>query len=385
MSRSDTRSTTGPITIADAGQRLRVWRRTLFAVLWLVPGLLAGLATWASVDVAAGALSLPAALAWQLSGWMLWSLWSQAILSLVDRVPFETPRLRVWLLAHAAGCALIVAVDMLASTWLDWRYAAWMQDAGTWAEALRRSVPRHLDLDVVLYWAVVGAAYMVENLLRYRARDRDATELEERLSRQQLEALRMQLNPHFLFNALNSVTELMEDDVRRAQRTLIAVSDLLRRSLRTATQATIPLWQEIELVDLYLQVAQVRYGDGLSVEIDVDPASVDVEVPSFVLQPLVENALKHGLTPGRADQRLHVLARRLGGHLELVVADNGRGLDGRLTDSGRFLAARPNVQGLGIGLANTRSRLALLYGDRYAFRMITGPEGGCRVEIRLPV
>jgi LytS/YehU family sensor histidine kinase len=205
------------------------------------------------------------------------------------------------------------------------------------------------------------------------------------LALQQLEALRMQLNPHFLFNALNSVTELMEADVRRAQRTLSAVSDLLRLSLRSASQPTIPLWQEIELVERYLHVARVRYGDGLTIEIEIDPATVDIEVPSFVLQPLLENALKHGLQPEGAGQTVRVEAVRQGSMLQLRVTDNGRGLDGSVTDSGRFLAARPSVDGLGIGLTNTRARLALLYGDRYAFRMSQGATGGCTVELRVPV
>ena len=147
----------------------------------------------------------------------------------------------------------------------------------------------------------------------------------------------------------------------------------------------IPLWQEIELVELYLQIARVRYGEGLDVDIDVDSSAVDIEVPSFLLQPLVENALKHGLAPGRQSQSIRVRATRNAGALELVVEDNGKGLDGLITTSGRFLAARPSVDGLGIGLTNTRSRLTMLYGDRYAFRMTNQTNGGCRVEIRLPL
>lgn len=373
------------ITIADAGHRLRLWRRTLFGVVWVVPGLMASVAQWVAVRGTAEPIAFPTALGWQLSAWLLWALWSQLILTLVDRVPFDVKRLGPWLGTHLAGSVILVSANLLAVTWVDWRFAPWMRGVERFEDALRLSIGRHLDLDVMLYAAILGAAYMIEYVLRYRERDRAATELEQRLSRQQLEALRMQLNPHFLFNALNSVTELMEEDVRGAQRALIAVSDLLRLSLRTAAQPTIPLWQEVELIELYLQVARVRYGDGLSIDIDVDPAAVDVDVPSFVLQPLVENALKHGLSPGRTDQSVRIVVRRNGPSLELVVADNGRGLDGRLTDSGRFLAAQPDVRGLGIGLTNTRTRLAMLYGDRYSFRMADAPDGGCLVEIRLPV
>jgi len=373
------------ITIADEGARLRRLTRLLFAVLWLVPGTIAGVGVWFTARDGATPIALPTALLWQIACWMLWAFWSQGILTLMDRVPLVRGRLWPWLATHLLTSLLVMAASALVVGWLDWQFAPWTGDRTPYVEALAGSATRRIDTEFMLYWAILGAAYMVDFARRYRERDRAATELEQRLSRQQLEALRMQLNPHFLFNALNSVTELMEMDVREAQRALSSVSDLLRLSLRTAGTPTIPLWREIELVELYLQVARVRYGDGLSVDIDVDPAAVDLEVPSFVLQPLIENALKHGLSPGHVGQHVHVTARRFGPMLELRVLDNGRGLDGRITDSGRFLAARPSVDGLGIGLTNTRTRLGMLYGDRYAFRMTNTTGGGCLVEIRLPV
>ena len=377
--------TTSTITIADEGIRLRRLTRVLFAVVWIVPGIIAGVAVWLSARNSTASISLATALAWQLSCWMMWAVWSQGILSLVDRVPLDTGRFRAWLAVHLVTSLLLMALSALVIGWLDWQFMPWRGVPIPLSEAITRGAAQHLDFQFIIYWAILGAAYTAEYLRRYRERDRAATELEQRLSRQQLEALRMQLNPHFLFNALNSVTELMEEDVRAAQRALTSVSDLLRRSLQLAASHTIPLWREIELVELYLQVARVRYGDGLVIDIEVDPAAVDLEVPSFVLQPLVENALKHGLLPGRNGQSVLVSARRLGPMLELIVQDNGRGLNGSITDSGRFLAASPSVDGLGIGLTNTRTRLAMLYGDRYAFRMTNSASGGCTVEIRLPV
>ncbi len=375
---------TAQVTIADEGVRLRRWTRTLFGLVWLVPGALAGGVVWLSARGDGVALPLGRAVLWQVACWLPWALWSQGILTLVDRVPLDSRRIGRWLATHVLACAITVTASLLLVAWLDWQFAPWAVGLERYAQALRQSAPRHLEFALMMYWALLGAAYMVEYVRRYRERDRAAAALEEQLSRQQLEALRMQLNPHFLFNALNSVTELMEEDVRRAQRALIAVSDLLRLSLKSAGRSTIPLWQEIELVELYLQVARVRYGEGLVIDINVDPAAVDVEVPSFVLQPLIENALKHGLSPGRFGQEVLVQARRVGPMLELLVSDNGRGLNGRVTDSGSFLAAQPSVDGLGIGLTNTRTRLSMLYGDRYAFRMSNAGNGGCLVEIRIP-
>ena len=376
-------ASTSPLTFADEGVRLRRMTRVLFAAVWLIPGVLGTVQLMVLGDTVGHRYGLGTALVWQVATWSLWSIWAQGILALVDRVPLAAGRLWAWLSVHVIACAVICIADVLAIALLN----QWFRigNAQSYGSAVRQVLVGKLAFQVVLYWAVLGAAYMVEFVRRYRERDRAASELEQKLARTQLDALRMQLNPHFLFNALNAVAELMEMDVREAQRTLTRVSDLLRLSLRSAASSTIPLWQEIELVELYLQIARVRYGGGLDVDIDVDSSAVDLPVPSFILQPLVENALKHGLAPGSPGQTIQVRARRVGNALELIVDDNGKGLDGLITTSGRFLAARPSVDGLGIGLTNTRQRLTMLYGDRYAFRMSNQSIGGCRVEIRLPI
>ena len=372
------------LTIADEGARLRLLTRWLFAMVWLVPAALAALQLTLVGDASGTQYGLGRALLWQGAAWLIWGLWSQLILTLVDRVKLGAGRLWTWVGVHVMATTAVCAINVLVLAWLDHVFGTIAQ-VTSYAFAVRMVLVTHLNFQVVLYWAVLGAAYMVEFVRRFRERDRAAAVLEQKLARTQLDALRMQLNPHFLFNALNSVAELMEEDVREAQRTLTGVADLLRLSLRSAASSTIPLWQEIELVELYLQIARVRYGTGLSVDIDVDSSAVDVDVPSFLLQPLVENALKHGLAPGHPDQAITVSVTRAQNTLVLVVEDNGKGLDGLITTSGRFLAVRPSVDGLGIGLTNTRSRLTMLYGDRYAFLMSNHDAGGCRVEIRLPV
>jgi len=372
------------VTLADEGARLRRLTRLLFAVVWIVPGTLAAAQLSFFGEGLGIAFPFPRALLWQVAAWSVWGLWSQVILTLVDRVRLGAGRLRRWLAVHGACMILACTFNLLIMAWLDQLFESGAQ-VRSYGFALRMVIVRHLEFQVVLYWAVLGAAYMVEYVRRYRERDRAAVQLEQKLALTQLDALRQQLNPHFLFNALNSVTELMEQDVRLAQQTLTRVADLLRLSLRSAASATIPLWQEIELVELYLQIARVRYGTGLQTDINVESAAIDLSVPSFLLQPLVENALKHGLAPGQHGQRIEVHVSRAGGMLVLVVEDNGQGLDGLITTSGRFLAAQPSVGGLGIGLTNTRSRLTMLYGDRYAFRMNNHANGGCRVEIRIPI
>ena len=371
------------LTIADEGERYRQLTRLIFTVIWLIPALLATLQWLLVADAPDSNYGFFSVLVWQGSGWLLWIVWSQMILTLVSVVPLGTGRTARWIMVHAAATVLACGVNLLTIAWMDHNFAP--APGRPFSADLKTALINNLDFQLVLYWAVLGAAYMVEYVRRYRERNREAAELEQKLARTQLDALRMQLNPHFLFNALNSVAELMEMDVDEAQRTLTRVSDLLRLSLRSAGSSVIPLWQEIELVELYLQIARVRYGDGLEVDLDIDSSTVDLQVPSFLLQPLVENALKHGLAPGQGEQSIRVVSRRLANTLQLIVEDNGSGLDGRMTTSGRFLAATPAIDGLGIGLTNTRSRLAMLYGERFAFRMNNQAYGGCRVEIRLPL
>ena len=376
--------TSPPLTLADAGARMRRLVRTAFALVWIVPAALASLQLTLLGDPSGMRPPPVVALVWQGDIWLVWALWSQLILTLVDRVRPSAGGMRRWLAVHAGGTAVVSAVNIVLIAALDHHFSPTIHAAG-FGGALRGAILGHLDMQVVLYWAVLGTAYMVEFVRRYRQRDQEAAELQQALARTQLEALRLQLNPHFLFNALNAVAALMEEDVREAQRTLTRVSDLLRMSLRRAGTSLIPLWQELELVEAYLDVARVRYGAGLEVEVDIDPGAVDIPVPSFLLQPLVENALKHGLAPGAPDQRIRVAARRDGDLLDLQVEDNGKGLEGTLTETGSFLAVNPSVDGLGIGLTNTRQRLATLYGNRFALRLRDAPGGGCLVHIRLPI
>jgi hypothetical protein len=242
------------MTFADEGQRIRRLTRLLFSIIWVVPATLAALQMTVVGDASGTHYGIGTAIVWQGSAWMLWGLWAQLILTLVDRVKLDTARVLPWLLLHVGMTVLLSAANVLAIAWLDHVFGA-VGQVTSYAFALRVVLVNHLDIQVVLYWAVLGVAYMVEFVRRYRERDRAATELEQKVARTQLEALRMQLNPHFLFNALNSVAELMEMDVKEAQRMLIRVSDLLRLSLRSAGHSLIPVWQEVELVELYLQIS----------------------------------------------------------------------------------------------------------------------------------
>ncbi|KFN48983.1 sensor histidine kinase [Arenimonas composti] len=217
------------------------------------------------------------------------------------------------------------------------------------------------DLLVVAGLFAVGIA-----LLQHDAR-RSA---EAQLAQARLAALRLQLQPHFLFNTLNALAELVHVDPARAEAMLLRLSGLLRRALDDGERQRVSLREELDFLDDYLAIQHDLFGDRLRVERAIEPAALNVAVPPMLLQPLVENALRHGLAPRPAGGTLRLAATVVGARLHLVVADDGAGATPPLRE--------------GVGLANTRARLASEYGDRAGLTVATAPGGGFRLDLVLP-
>ncbi|HWY77051.1 MAG TPA: sensor histidine kinase [Verrucomicrobiae bacterium] len=262
-------------------------------------------------------------------------------------------------------------------------------------------LPRVLDL--VAYVAIVGLAHWVHFYRRFREREHRAVFLESSLANARLNALRAQLQPHFLFNSLNAIVTLLRRDPRLAEATLMSLSDLLRLALSQSEKQEVPLREEMELVQRYLDIQQTRFGDKLRVEEEIEPAALDCLVPSLLLQPLVENAIRHGIEPAENSGKVRLTAHRRNGWLALTVEDNGVGLpraaidlppatvtDATVNGDSHALApAAPlrvntSVGGTGIGLANLRSRLQVLYGDQHKLDLSPRAEGGVIVDIEIP-
>lgn len=213
-----------------------------------------------------------------------------------------------------------------------------------------------------------------------RAKDRTLiqsrrqAQLEARLKESQLNSLSMQLQPHFLFNTLNSISSLMHFDVDKADRMVAHLGDLLRMSLARVKRQEVPLKQELEFLESYLCIEQARLDNRLCVERHIDAETLNALVPSMLWQPLVENAIKHGIAPRRTPGLLTLGARRIGSELELTIQDNGEGVDREFT---------PGASN-GVGLRNTQERLELLYPHRHEIRFSNNPEGGVTVTLRIP-
>src|SRR4029077_19498725 len=226
-----------------------------------------------------------------------------------------------------------------------------------------------------LYWAVLAIDSGVARYREARERELRASQLEAQLSQARLQSLKMQLQAHFLFNALHTIGQLVRtgQDALAVQ-VVAGLGDLLRRVLDSAGTQEVPLKQELEFLRSYLDVEQVRFRDRLKALVDAEPETLDAQVPYLILQPLVENAIRHGIAPRATTGRLLICARRIAGRLHLTVRDDGTGLP----------SGQPDPTSGGVGLANTSERLRQLYGDEASIEVVNVDDGGTEARVVVP-
>lgn len=240
-------------------------------------------------------------------------------------------------------------------------------------EMFQWTLARSFYFNLLVYWIIVGASHAFSFYRQLQDRELRAMELEKLLVQSRLETLQAQLNPHFLFNTLHAISALMHTDVEAADRMISRLSDLLRMALERTDTQEVPLRREVDFLQKYLEIEQLRFGPRLQVEWDIEPEAWEALVPSLILQPLVENAIRHGLEPRARAGRVVVSARQTGGRLHLEVRDDGVGLR----------PERPLQEG--IGLSNTRARLQHLYGLAHQFELRNLEGGGLVVALSFPL
>ena len=229
-------------------------------------------------------------------------------------------------------------------------------------------------MDIPRYWYVLLITQAIAFYGKYQERQLISSQLEAQLARAQLEVLKIQLEPHFLFNTLNSIAALARNDGEAAEHMTLQLADLLRMSLDGVGVQEVPLEQELMFLQKYIDIQQTRFRDRLQVESDIDPRTLDTLVPNLILQPLVENAIRHGIGPRRAPGLVRISTWRDHDDVWMEIRDNGTGLT-------RGRGALPPE---GVGLRNTRSRLQQLYNENHAMVLEDTPGGGCTVKIRVP-
>ncbi|ARA94148.1 sensor histidine kinase [Rhodothermaceae bacterium RA] len=311
--------------------------------------------------------------------YILWGCLTPAIFWLTRRISLERSDWLRPVLLHI-GIAFVVAfvIDAVVHLAFDRLYPG--QRPWRYHPLHQLLTLRFLD-EWITYLVVLAAGFARDYFLRYREHlkesiqlEADKARLQAQLTEARLQALRMQLNPHFLFNTLHAIASLVERDPRGVRRMIARLSDLLRYTLEQTGAQEIPLHQELDLLRRYLDIQRVRFQGRLDVTEDIAPETADALVPNLILQPLVENAIKHGVSRIDRVGHIHLRAWREGDALHLSVSDNGPGIAGD---------GVPDLE-QGVGLRNTRERLAGLYGEAYRLTFdTTGPEG-LTVHVALP-
>ncbi|HJQ39249.1 MAG TPA: histidine kinase [Thermoanaerobaculia bacterium] len=309
-------------------------------------------------EVPATKLSYGRVLSWELACWLLWAVFTPLVVWLSRRVPIALKAKPIALhLVVSVVLSLLRSAGMVVFTMLL-RPFPWPDDRPFLGQ-FQSTATSFFHLDFIVYWGIVGIVHAFDT--RRRLRERDLL-----LAQAQLANLRLQVQPHFLFNTLHTIASLVRDGSSHAAVTMIAgLSDLLRYSLDNAGRDRVPLSEELEVVRRYLEIQQTRFSDQLHVNVEMEPDTRDAAVPTLLLQPLVENAIRHG-NPGLVDVR----TRRDDGTLVVEIENDGAPLNGHLRE--------------GIGLSSTRRRLEQLYGARASLELMNREPAGVVARVRIP-
>lgn len=250
-------------------------------------------------------------------------------------------------------------------------------NGGFWAFTLGTRLNQAPLLDLTIYFFVLSCFYVVDYYRHFQVEQLKSSELKAALATSQLNALKMQIHPHFLFNTLNSISALMHEDVKAADKMVARLGDFLRMTLENSGDREVSLKQEMDFVRRYLEIESVRFQDRLVVKMNIEPETLAARVPNLILQPIVENAIKHGISRQTDAGSLIISSERQGDRLQIRVEDSGPGLK---PSNGN----RKGSESVGIGLANTRARLAHLYKENYRFEIKNAVPHGLIVTLEIP-
>ena len=310
-----------------------------------------------------------------LALWYLPALLIPAIVWAARRFPLEHGRRAKAIAVHAGGAIAFALVHWLAMVGV--RFLLWSHGGKApmvaWWTYMQRRLLENLDWSLMVYAAIVGVSHAIAYYHESQERKLKSAQLETRLIEARLKTLEAELHPHFLFNTLHAISTLVHRDPDSADRMISRLSDLLRITFDRTGEPKVSLKEEIDFLQKYLDIEQTRFQDRLTVSVNIDPDALDGEVPRMILQPLVENAIKHGIAGRNGGDAIQITAGREGGRLWMQVRDNGAGLQVRTLKALRT----------GVGLSNTRARLDCLYGRHYRLEF-TDRHGGLSVLIEIP-
>lgn len=337
---------------------------TIFAVFAVIHG-------YAQFNLAGRPVPWDFILVTRLSDWYFWVLMTPVILWLGHRFPLRRNNLRRNLLLIHAPFGLLTALAHILSIALLMSY--WSPDNLTFTHMLGK-VSYFYPFSLLVFSGILAVFFVFDYNRKYRERELQAANLKTELAQARLRTLQMQLQPHFLFNTLNSISTLTFKDPQAANLMLVKLSDLLRVSLIDSEINEVPLEKELEFLRIYLEIEQIRFQDRLMINFEIEPQVLNAFVPRLILQPLVENAVRHGISKRRGKGFIEIASKKVNENLFLQVRDNGLGLSGNGENG--FIE--------GVGLWNTRRRLSALYGENFHFQLTGAEEGGVEAKIIIP-
>jgi two-component system LytT family sensor kinase len=354
------------MTINHALQRRWIKWPLVFA-FWTLIGLSFAFQFYISSAKAGMDVSWKQAVSYALGDWYVFAMLSVPVVWLAGRFQFESGNRARSLAVHIPGSVAFSLAYMVLRAWIG----RWQSEA-SFAEAFQPLLVKTWHFNLLIYWVIVAVSFAFDYHRKFRERELLAAELEKSLVQAKLQALQSQLNPHFLFNSLHSISALMHKDVEAADNMIVRLGDLLRAALERSDSQEVTLREEMAFLQRYLEIEQIRFGDRLTVKTDIAQDTWDAQVPNLILQPLVENAIRHGIEPHAKAGRIELRAQRVDGVLTLEVCDNGLGLE------------KNGAVQEGVGLSNTRARLRTLHGQAHSFELYNLPAGGLRVRLSIP-
>jgi two-component system, LytTR family, sensor kinase len=362
----------------EALMRQRRWLKwTLFVTGWSLVGLLFALQEWFTYPAEKPPVTWARQLSSEMAFWYAWAALFPVVWWLARRYPLESARLGRRLLLHLPAAALFAVVHPFLQVFIVWLLRVFSEPLMVIAA---RRIPHSLfwdvQLGIALYWLMLIACHAIQYQARLRAGELKASQLEAQLAQAQLSALKMQLHPHFLFNTLHSISALLHSDVEAADRMVARLGDFLRLTLDNSDNQEVTLEQELEFLRCYLEIELTRFQDRLTVDLEIAPSTLTAHVPNLILQPIVENAIRHGIAVKIEPGSIRISSERRGGRLRIQIRDDGPG----------FASNTENGNGYreGIGLTNARARLARLYGQDQVLELSNGREGGAVVTLEMP-
>jgi signal transduction histidine kinase len=353
----------------------RLWPVGLFLAVWTAIGIAGSVHCYFSYASLGEPMSWPRAFALGMSLWYAWAILSVVIYWWTRLIPLEAD---AWLqrLALHFGAGIIFALAKLVMDFPIIKYIYCSQpELCTFPVFFRMAFVGYFFRYLLISWLLMGVAHAVWYFQEYREREARAKQMEARLTEARLQILRMQMQPHFLLNALNTIASLIHSDLERADEALCKLGDLFRFLLEHSGVQEVSIREELDFIASYLEIERLRYGVHVSVNIQVDRHLWPARVPPLLLQPLVENALRHGINSRGDSGIIDIQVRQTGDKLRLEVLDDGPGLRQNKSSTARE----------GVGLTNTRARLQELYPNAHHFEICNRPSGGVRAVVELPL